>query len=333
MKRPAALAFAAVILAIPVSSSARDENPRPVPVESRQIPNFKVGSDRSRFGDLEYLGGIEIASSDRVLGGLSALRLLDDRARFIGVLDTGHWITGRIERDDAGRLSGIADLTVAAMRDKDGQVIDARWRADAEGLVIDGDDVFVSFERRHRIERYDRDDLPAASPVAVLPHRIPDYEFRNNRGMEALSIAPPGSPLDGALVAVSEKSLNKEGDIFAAIVTGPKKGVFFVRRYPPFDVTDGDFLPNGDLLLLERRFSIAEGVGMRIRRIAGEDIAPGKTVDGPVLIEAGFGEQIDNMESLDVFVAADGTTRILLASDDNHSILQRNLILEFALIE
>lgn len=328
----AAMALAAVLAVVPASAGAKDAKLHQIPVEATQIPNFKVRSDQTVFGDLEYLGGIEISSPESIFGGLSALRLLADRTRFIGVLDTGHWIVGRIERDGDGRLSGIADLRAAAMRDKAGQVIEARWRTDAEGLAVDGEDVFVSFERRHRIERYHLDDLPLANPVGELPHLIPDYEFRNNRGMEALARAPAGSPLDGALVAVSEKSLDRKGDIFAAIVTGPDKGVFFVRRYAPFDVTDGDFLPNGDLLLLERRFSIAEGVGMRIRRIAAQDIAPGKTVDGPVLIEADFGEQIDNMESLDVFEAADGGIRILLASDDNHSILQRNLILEFALV-
>ena len=88
-----------------------------------------------------------------------------------------------------------------------------------------------------------------------------------------------------------------------------------------------------DLLLLERRFSLAGGVGMRIRRIAGGDIAAGETVDGAVLIEADFGYQIDNMESLDVFAGPGGSTHILLASDDNHSLLQRNIVLEFRLVE
>ena len=131
------------------------------------------------------------------------------------------------------------------------------------------------------------------------------------------------------MVAVSEKSINKKGDIFAAIVTGPRKGVFFVRRHRPFDITDGDFLPNGDMLLLERRFSIAEGVGMRIRRIAGSDILAGRTVDGEVLLETDFSYQIDNMESIDVYPGPDGETRIMLASDDNQSLLQRTLVLEF----
>ena len=100
-----------------------------------------------------------------------------------------------------------------------------------------------------------------------------------------------------------------------------------------FDVTDGDFLPDGDLLLLERRFTLASGVGLRIRRIDGASLKPGAVVDGEIILEAGMSEEIDNMEGLDVVVGEDGSTRIVLVSDDNHSILQRNLMLEFRLVD
>jgi hypothetical protein len=47
------------------------------------------------------------------------------------------------------------------------------------------------------------------------------------------------------------------------------------------------------------------------------------------LLEADMGYQIDNIECLDVWQRTDGTVMVSLASDDNHSILQRNLYLEF----
>ena len=130
---------------------------------------------------------------------------------------------------------------------------------------------------------------------------------------------------------MSEKSLDNDGNIFAAIVEGPNKGIFTVRRNGEFDITDGAFLPDGDLLLLERSFSMASGVKMRLRRIYGESIAKGAVADGPVLFEADMGYQIDNMEGLDVWTRADGAEMVSLISDDNHSILQRNIYLEFVL--
>lgn len=329
----AVLALIFIVGLSPGRAAERDGIARSITISSLPIPTFKVRSGETRFGPFEYLGGVELTSPDPIFGGLSALRLLDDGTGVIAVTDTGYWLTGDLQRDRNGRITGLANAVLAAMRNLAGEVVQSRYQADAEGLAIDGDRVLVSFERDHRIEVFALSGIPTAAPVSTLAHPIPDYEFRSNRGMEALAIAPKGSALDGAVIAVSEKSINKQGDVFAAIVTGPGKGVFFVRRHPPFDVTDGDFLPNGDLLLLERRFSVSQGVGMRIRRISGGDIRAGKTVDGDVLLEADFGYQIDNMEGLDVTTGPDGSTRVLLLSDDNHSLLQRTLLLEFRLHE
>ncbi len=130
---------------------------------------------------------------------------------------------------------------------------------------------------------------------------------------------------------VSERSLDKAGNIYAAIIEGPHKGIFTIKRNGDFDITDGAFLPGGDLLLLERSFSIARGVKMRLRRIHGDSVEKGAVADGPVLLEADMGYQIDNMEGLDVWTRDDGVQMVSLVSDDNHSILQRNLYLEFML--
>ena len=58
---------------------------------------------------------------------------------------------------------------------------------------------------------------------------------------------------------------------------------------------------------------------------------PGALVDGPMLIEADLGYQIDNMEGLSVHRGADGELVLTLVSDDNFSLLQRTLLLQFTL--
>ena len=69
----------------------------------------------------------------------------------------------------------------------------------------------------------------------------------------------------------------------------------------------------------------------RAAEINAELIAKGALADGPVLLEADMSYQIDNMEGLDVWQRSDGALMVSLVSDDNHSILQRNLYLEFIL--
>jgi hypothetical protein len=115
-------------------------------------------------------------------------------------------------------------------------------------------------------------------------------------------------------------------------VGGPLAGTFLIRHIGNFDITDGDFLPNGDLLILERLFNPAEGLGARIRRIPAVEIAPGKIASGSILMTASLDRhRIDNMEGIAVRPEPTGETSVFIVSDDNLSFLQQTLILKFAL--
>jgi len=92
-------------------------------------------------------------------------------------------------------------------------------------------------------------------------------------------------------------------------------------------------LASGDLLVLERKFSLREGVGIRIRNIALATIAPGALVDGPSIFEADLGQEIDNMEGIDAHVTPHGETMLTMVSDDNFSMIQRTLLLQFTLLD
>ncbi|MEQ1953713.1 esterase-like activity of phytase family protein [Mesorhizobium yinganensis] len=308
----------------------------PAPVErmeitARPIEKFHIGRDEKMFGPLEFVGGLEMTASARDFGALSAFRFLMPGKDFVGVADTGMWYFGSILRDAAGRPSGVANFRMVQMVDEAGKPIDEKWLVDAESLDVKDGIATVGFERDHRIAQFrlDPDDMKA--PFRQLDFLVPKRELRQNRGFETVTRAHPHGQHEGGLVVVSEKSLDKQGNIFAAIIEGPNKGVFTVKRSGDFDITDGAFLPNGDLLLLERSYRLADGVKMRLRRIYGESIAKGKVADGPVLFTADMAYQIDNMEGLDVWQRADGATMVSIVSDDNHSILQRNLYLEFVL--
>ncbi len=303
-----------------------------VPVKSSQIETFKMRSTDTVFGMLEFIGGLDLTSSNALLGAISAIRFRPDGRHFVAVMDTGHWVTGHVERDAAGKLAAVSDLTVTSMLDARGQDENVKTRMDSEGLAFRGGEILVSYEGYHRIDAYPDPGFETSRPLRSLPLLIPVRKLSGNRSLETLAVSPESGPLGKAAVVVSERSFDAAGNLLAAVLDGPLKGQFSVLRNDPFDVTDGAFLPDGDLLLLERRFRFADGLGMRIRRIAGADIRPGATVDGDVLLNADMGYQIDNMEGMDVVVMPDGDIRVIVVSDDNHSILQRNLMLEFRLL-
>ncbi|MER9849380.1 esterase-like activity of phytase family protein [Mesorhizobium sp. M0106] len=327
----AAIALFGITLAPVVA--AGPASVEPAEISARPITQFRIGNDEKQFGPLEFVGGLEMTSPTRDFGALSALRFLKPGSDFIGVADTGFWFFGTLVHDADKRPSGIQNFRMQQMVDAAGQPIDEKWAVDAEGLAVKDGIATVGFERDHRIAEFkiDPDDMKA--PFRQLDFLIPAWELRRNRGFETVTRANLNGQHAGGLVVVSEKSLDKIGNIFAAIIEGPRKGVFTVKRNGDFDITDGAFLPDGDLLLLERSFSMAGGVKMRLRRIYGESVEKGAVADGPVLLEADMGYQIDNMEALDVWTRDDGALIVALMSDDNHSILQRNLYLEFVLHE
>jgi hypothetical protein len=151
--------------------------------------------------------------------------------------------------------------------------------------------------------------------------------------LEALTFVPRGLPLASTLIAISERGLDAAGNIRGFLIGGPSPGDFTVLRSDDFEITDTALTPAGDFLILERKFSIFRGAGMRIRKIALADIKPGAVLDGPVLILADRANQIDNMEALGVHRNAAGETILTIISDDNFNPLQRTILLRFALIQ
>ncbi|MBL8583693.1 MAG: esterase-like activity of phytase family protein [Rhizobiaceae bacterium] len=328
LRLAASALVAAALLAHPALAEGKNQ---PAQIITRPITELHIGSAETRFGPLEFVGGLEMTSAYPHFGALSAFRFLTPGEKFMGVADTGYWYFGTIDRDTEGRPAGISDFSMEQMVDAEGQPISRKWLVDAEGLDVEDGIATVSFERDHRIAQFRIEPGNMKSAFRTLNFLVPKAELRQNRGFETVTRAHPQGQHENALVVVSEKSLDKNGNIFAAIIEAPNKGVFTVKRRGEFDITDGAFLPNGDLLLLESSFSMAEGVRMRLRRIYGESIAKGSLADGPILLEADMGYQIDNMEGMDVWMRADGATMVSLVSDDNHSMLQRNLYLEFVL--
>lgn len=301
-------------------------NARPIAAFSRRDPSLK------QFGALEFVGGLVLTSSYRGFGGLSALRLDKEGQRFTSLSDKGDWFTGRF-RYEGRTIVGLDDVAAAPILGTDGRAVAARGWFDTESLAIDGDVAYVGIERVNQILRFDRfgqDGVRArGQPIPVPPDVL---HLPHNKGLEALVFVPRDKPLGGTLIAISERGLDAEGNLRAFLIGGPSPGPFAVRRRNGYDISDAALLPSGDVLLLERKFSLVEGVGIRIRRVALTSIAPSAVVDGEVLFEADLEDEIDNMEGLDVRRTADGEIMLTMISDDNFSLLQRTLLLQFRLI-
>ena len=337
--RRAAAAIVAALLLAPVAGRAEPTTPRlaepPVSIEVRARPILSFeprDPSRQRFGQLQFRGGIELTSPYREFGGVSAIRVAADGARFLALTDKGRWLRGRISYDGS-RPTGIQEAEMAPILGADGRPLAARRWYDTESIAEADGTVYVGIERVHQIVRLDYGKhglLARGLPIAVPP----DFkQLPSNGSIEALEFVPKGLPLAGTLIAISERGYDEAGNLKAFLIGGPSPGAFAVKRSDDFDVSDCALLPPGELLVLERRYSLLRGVALRIRRIPLASIKPGALVDGPVVVFADMGYEIDNMEGLSVHRTASGETVLTLISDDNFSAIQRTILLQFALVE
>jgi len=305
----------------------------PITVHSRPISVFEPREpSKTHFGALEFLGGLVLTSSDDAFGGISALHLGPDGAHLLALSDVGSWLRGRIVYD-GGKPAGIVDAEMGPILGPDGKPFALRRRFDSESLTERNGMFYVGIEREQKIFRFDihHHGLLARGRAIPVPPDVKTLE--RNRSLECLTAAPKNSVLSGRLIVISEHSLDANGNHRSFLLNGNKFERFAVRRTGDFDVSDCTISPSGDLLLLERSFSLLGGLGLRIRRIPLGSIKPGALVDGTTLIKADLAEEIDNMEGIAAHRNARGETIITLISDDNFSPIERTLLLQFKLAE
>ncbi len=335
---------AAVLVALPLTGDAfagsLASRGGTAVVTARPIADFHPAEPgRRRFGELEFLGGLVLASPDTAFQSLSGLFSRDAGRELVSVTDEGAWIGFRLKTDETGRPLAVEDVRIAPLLDADGHPFPTKWGRDAESLAFrrtpGGGEFLVGFEGRHRVLSYAVKGDPRTAfdapgrPVSGIPADI--ASLRDNRGLEGLAVAPPGTPLAGGLLLLAEEPRPGEADQPVWMIGGPRPGLFHLARRDRFAVTDAAFLPDGDLLVLQRRFGLRIGLGMRLLRIPADSIRPGRTIEGRVLLEADWGWEIDNMEGLAVDTAPDGSTILTLVSDDNGNWFQRTVLLRFRL--
>ena len=311
-----------------------------IEVVAHALPAFdKKDPARRVFGKLEWRGGLVLSSPSKTFGGWSGLALDPDGRRLLAISDTGVWLTGEL-RYDGSRPAGIDKARLGPLTDAGGGPL-SHNDDDAEGLaVVKGDlakgEVLISFERRHRVVRYPITSEGGRTPTETLalPEAAAGLEW--NRSLESVCLLAVG-PLKGAIVTLAERFRSDDG-LHTGWLRAPADRewrTLKLAKLDGFDITDCAGLPDGGMLVLERRYRLRdlfEGPKMRLRRFTATELAGGGMMPGEVLIEAGPEHEIDNMEGLAVHAGARGETIVTMISDDNFNhVVQRTVLLQFAL--
>ncbi|TGX52678.1 esterase-like activity of phytase family protein [Sphingomonas gei] len=277
---------------------------------------------RAKLGPLTYLGGLALKSSDPAFGGFSSMRI--DGDRFTLLSDGGNLVAFMMGADLRPRDLRFADLpgpgTGAIKRHRDSESL--TWDP-VTGCA------WIGFENRNAIWRYDASLTRAER--SVRPAAMADWSVAG--GPEAMARLRSGQ-----FIVISETARpprRPDARIVLRFAGDPTESSLPPERLayvPPadYDPTDMAELPDGRLLVLNRRLSLSGLFTAKLVLLDLRGVHTGKPVRGIELATFERPLQHDNFEALAV-TREGADTIVWIASDDNGEIWEQSLLLKFRL--
>ncbi len=306
---------------------------QPFDITASSITTFKGAEIGQPVDQLIWRGGLVLDGPADTFGGISGITFVSEE-NAVMVTDRGNFISARISYDNAGAPLALSGAELEVIRNSSGTELPSNFSRDSEAVETVYRDgvaaaVRVGFENLTRVADFDLSGNRPSGAARIVS--IPDEleSLRTNESLEAVCIAPPASPVAGSTLLIAEMQPNAEGNHSAWLLGNRDKGPLSLAPADGYNPTDCDFLPNGDLLVLERGTGFLAFI-MQVRRVASSEIGPGAVLQGEVILSASGGD-IDNMEGLAVRELADGSVHIVIVSDDNFNDWERSLWLEFEL--
>ncbi|WP_019515769.1 esterase-like activity of phytase family protein [Sphingomonas sp. Mn802worker] len=273
------------------------------------------------IGALTPIGAVRLWSRDPAFGGLSALSI--DRGVATLLSDGGNYVRISIRRNR------IVTHTAGAVPDGPGTGWSKETR-DTESLAIGpaGGHAWVGYERANAIWRYSADlgRVEAhAKPAAMR-------EWPMNGGAESMVRLN-----DGRFVVISEQArVHGKGRLRQALLfdgdptaKATRVARFRYRAPDGYNPSDATVLPNGDLLVLNRRFHRLR-FDVVLVRIPPAEIRAGATVRGVEIARWGPPLLGENPEGLAVTQEA-GHTILWIVTDNDLAWYRPTLLMKFRL--
>ncbi len=318
-------ALSVALLALSACAPVAELPLAPVPagpgivIDATPLPLDRANPDRTRIGRFTYAGGLHLTSRQTArLHGLSDLKVGADGA-MIAASDQSDLLRARIVLDAGGRLAGLLDARVTALKDTTGTDLYAGGAReyDSEGIAqLPNGDLLLSFEQHDRILRF-----PAGGGGLPVPAPAPQIAYIHNKSMEGLAADPAAGP-DAYRVAIEAT-----GETFLCrLSAGCTSG--FAVDLEGLELTSIDILPDGRMAVLLRGFTVLGGNKVKLELLDRQ----GRRLDGLEIIRP---MTVDNFEGVAAVAGRGGAVRFYLISDDNFGTFngaptdQRTLLLAF----
>jgi len=302
-------------------------------ISATPITQYRSVDPGGKVDQLIWRGGLVLAGPEK-FGGVSGITFIDAN-QLVMLTDKGQFISARLRHSSDGRPEALTNVQLSPVKNSKGAPLPSNYSRDSEAIttIYRNDQpiaVRVGFENLTRVADFSLVDGRPVGPAREVA--IPSWisAIRTNQSIESVCIAPNGSPIAGSTLLLLENVVRNNAHS-GWILGNRDQGPVFLKRASGFKPTDCEFLPNGDLLVLERGTGFFSFT-MQVRRIKAENVTANTIMAGQVIL-TGYGGDIDNMEGLAVRTAKDGSMRIVIVSDDNFNDWERTLLLEFELID
>ena len=276
--------------------------------------------ERVRTGQLMLIGGWKLdAPRSRQFGGWSALRVEGDRFTVIGDY-------GSVFRFRLTRFGRAVDARIDPLPGGCGRQDDKRLR-DSESLGRAPDGWWIGYEVDNRLCKV----TPDFSLAVALRRPREMATWREKYGVESLLRLA-----DGRYLAFAERGLTDDALRPLLILSGdpahPQTTVAQRTYVPPagYSPTDAAQLPDGRILVLNRRFGFATLFTTTLVVVDLTALERDVPVTGTVIARLAPPTLHDNFEGLDVSIE-NGRPIIWMISDDNFMSWQGTYLLKFAL--
>ena len=267
---------------------------------------------------VEDLGSFEINLNIPEMGGLSALKVTSFGKKFITISDKGHYFEGTINRNSSGLINNLNVLKTGSLLNSSGETLSGR-NTDSESMTTTQTEGFyISFESNDRIMFHKN----LSAPGKFLPKHTDFKLFEKDKGLEAIA-----SNYKGEIHAIPEAP--PEGESKYPIYKLVDDGWVILTRFfqsETFLITDAVFLPDNNLLLLERDYNWGVGFKMQLR-VLTFDI---DTITGQNIIFS-LDSGLHNYEGISIWQDKNGNYYITLISDNNFLPFVNSKVKEFKL--
>lgn len=222
-----------------------------------------------------------------------------------------------IKNDTIGEVKTLKSYV---LRDRAGKRLKKKWR-DSEGLALMGDNLLISFERKHRVDLYSKEGVFIQQMALNSYLGNKKHYLSANKSLEGVAYNDKYK-----LIAIQERE--SETSSLHTLFTLKKRYHFSAQG----DITEITFINRDTLLVLTRRFSYVtrerESYLYRVwlKRCDAASLCRSELL---VHLDSWDGYELDNFEGV-VQVAKN---RYLMISDDNDSLFQKTLLVLFEIID